>query len=134
MVSPALETAASQTRTEDQFREERAGHLGAKYTPGPWHIEPLADRFLAIKAADGETVECVSLTRYDGKETKDGWERSKYSPVPHAAANARLMAAAPELLEALQAYQDANRLHYDSEADLYEKGLFAIAKATGEQA
>lgn len=32
-----------------------------------------------------------------------GWEIAVVSPVPNAAANARLMACAPELLEALEA-------------------------------
>lgn len=47
-------------------------------------------------------------------------------------AMAQLIAAAPELLEALQAYQDANRIHHDGEALLYELAAAAIAKATGE--
>ncbi len=88
MVSPALETAASQTRTEDQFREERAGHLGAKYTPGPWKAgKQLRDGSFTITAPAATVFRCCPF----------------HTSERNAEANARLIAAAPELLEALQA-------------------------------
>ena len=47
-------------------------------------------------------------------------------------ANARLIAAAPDMYEALKAYHSLNPLHNDSEAILYALGEKAIAKAEGK--
>ena len=44
-------------------------------------------------------------------------------------ANIKLISAAPNLAEALKAYQTANRLHNDSEAELYQQGEMALKKA-----
>lgn len=89
----------------------------SKHTPVPWR---------AVKRLDGD-VEIVAgpddspLAIFHGD---DGdplcW------PVT---ANARLAASAPDLLEALKQYQEANRIHNDSEADLYERARAAIEKA-----
>ena len=43
----------------------------------------------------------------------------------------QLEAEKKALMEALRAYQKANRIHNDSEAVLFEEGAAAIAKAEG---
>ena len=52
------------------------------------------------------------------------WEQQK--------ANAHLIAAAPQMYEALLAYQQANRLHNDAEAALYDQAEKALNAADGK--
>jgi hypothetical protein len=80
-----------------------------KHTPGPWEVHPLAP--LAVHQPE---YEC--------------W-------IPQSKADARLIAAAPELLEALQAI--VNSAAANQAAVIYpliDDARAAIAKATGEQA
>ena len=92
----------------------------AKHTPGPWHIEA-GTHYRAIRT-DGEVI---ANMREIGGCFNDG--------------NARLMAAAPELLESLQ--QTIASLehwfvrHGDPEGVnslMMKKARAAIAKATGD--
>jgi hypothetical protein len=69
--------------------------MAANHTPGPWHVAP--GRFPAI------TIE------FDGTETHTGCQVCRIEPeddssaaVRMAEANARLIAAAPELVAALR--------------------------------
>ena len=94
----------------------------SKHTPGPWKYDTtkLADWYTRI-------THCVSISgeseiRLYGNE---------------AEANARLISAAPELLEALEALVDMpdERSIYDisdKEIDLWVKAKKVIAKAKGE--
>ena len=108
----------------------------AKHTPGPWAIR---DHW-----ADDGAFE-VYPTR-GGKKPKFGeWaalaEVREYGPdeAPEAEANARLIAAAPDLLEALK--ESRMKLQWFAESyphDIAAPNFFAsidaaIAKATGEQ-
>ncbi|MBM4286471.1 MAG: hypothetical protein FJ128_14685 [Deltaproteobacteria bacterium] len=100
--------------------QSKSGH-----TPGPWVAEPeeaSEHRGIAICApANGWIV--ATITPEDDRQADEiDW------------ANARLIAAAPDLLAALREYQKANRLHHDEEARLYELAEVAIAKAEGEDA
>ncbi len=56
--------------------------MTTKYTPGPWHVESPA-----LSIADSQRIEVATVRTY-GDDAE-------------ALANARLIAAAPELLEAL---------------------------------
>ena len=47
--------------------------------------------------------------------------------------NVDLLAQRDTLLEALKAYQAANRLHHDADAELFEMGRAAIAKCEGNK-
>src|ERR1035437_312035 len=104
------------------------------FTPGPWKIVPLGDRFLRIMNDEGDDAVTVCLTDYAGKETNDGWSRDLYVPRPNAVADANLIAAAPDLLAACETVMRA--IHWrqphermtqkEQEAVLYN----AIAKAT----
>jgi hypothetical protein len=97
----------------------------SKHTPGPWH-------YRVHGVHEGEyTIRCqtygyapLAIVRGDKRSTK-----------AQAYENARLIAAAPDLLEALEGMLDNC---YDTERDdaTFKAVVFAraaIAKATGEQ-
>lgn len=97
----------------------------SEHTPGPWHIEHPHINCLEIRDSAGGYV--AELTKESGSE-----------PPPLMEINARLIASAPEMLEALR-----KLLHPDNEALVYfvpsdahamhlrDKARTAIAKATG---
>ena len=87
----------------------------SKHTPGPWAIYVNAPSDIVIR-----------------KMSKDGYELCSIARVSSGYANARLIAAAPELLEALA--DCVEHMHWtqpQGEAAL-KKAKAAIAKATGE--
>jgi hypothetical protein len=95
----------------------------SKHTPGPWEVKPYAWQrgnvsVFAPKFGRAPYGACVAYTPCsDGVGGAEG-----------ALANARLIAAAPELLEALK------RLLTDEDYPQAERvARAAIAKATGEQ-
>jgi hypothetical protein len=96
----------------------------AKHTPGPWKA---AGDFIGTDEADPQTIAYVSDHRN---------RRPRGNDVDKA--NARLIAAAPELLEALQDCKARLRLLIDSDRHklldtaAVRKAIAAIAKATGE--
>ena len=63
------------------------------FTPGPWFIED-NDRAISSNAATDIALVNMANIRY-------GWDGPDFLTASHRAANARLIAAAPELLEAL---------------------------------
>ena len=92
----------------------------SKHTPGPWTILSASNRTPLVKA--GPTVEETVAMVIDF-----------YKP-DEAPANARLIAAAPEMLEALKDV-DARLTHIGHmEANALTHGIVraAIAKATGD--
>ena len=105
--------------------------MSAQFTPGPW--------FLVV---DKENRPCVATAEPDETGYVDGyWIAECVFGVPPAddiytstTANARLIAAAPELLDALQrlsAQCDRMRLLGQSESDAEKNAKAAIAKAEG---
>lgn len=89
----------------------------SEHTPGPWAIYVNAPSDVVIR-----------------KMSKDGYELCAIARVSSGYANAQLIAAAPELLEALS--DCVAHMHWtqpQGEAAL-KKAKAAIAKATGEQA
>ena len=94
----------------------------SKRTPGPWEIRGMGPNFL-IDA------------RTEGSSYTIGWFKDAISMkgkrLEHCA-NARLIAAAPELLEALEAIVDAGYLEgaYQPTVDM---AIAIIAKARGEE-
>jgi len=82
----------------------------SEHTPGPWIID----------SDDGDIIEVVSgdyfIADVHRLEPKDEWR-----------ANARLIAAAPELLEALEELVDL----YEYEDNVSRDARAAIAKARG---
>ena len=89
--------------------------MNAKHTPGPWHIE-------VTHVTEGAyTISHGANRQGDGPECDVG----KFYC---SGANARLIAAAPDLLEALQKAVRFGGLF----PDLKEEAEAAIAKAKGE--
>jgi len=87
------------------------------HTPGPWTSKPTgAQGFYAVTAADKRQV-CKVSPRWHGANMNDG------------ATNARLIAAAPELLEALRKIERMPWPNSESPYALVARS--AIAKATG---
>lgn len=95
----------------------------SKHTPGPWIVRAIDGSIGSIDAADG--IQMVAQAMEIGHQ-----DRTTGSP--ERIANARLIAAAPELLAALKAmFNEHGEFEY-SVADL----IFArdaIAKAEGKQ-
>lgn len=100
----------------------------AKHTPGPWVVRTIDQSLATVETANGEFI----ITNA-GQLRADDWKTE------HAErkANAALMAAAPELLEALQmllkessvAFQASGFPAYMQESVIRSRS--AIAKATG---
>ena len=95
----------------------------SKHTPGPWEAfqNDLGCGVLATKRAD--VAYCW---------TRDGWPLDSSRPISESVANARLIAAAPELLEALKEVSaEARHPDYDWNVALLKTVRAAIAKAEG---
>lgn len=103
----------------------------SKHTPGPWTVLPEeADKdYLRIRGTrlgGRYKVANVHHLRYEGvhavvRERDDA----------ESMANARLIAAAPELLEALVDVM-FRHVQFDNKSEYANKARAAIAKATGE--
>lgn len=104
----------------------------AKHTPGPWHLEEMgynsSSYYIRGSSESGDRLTI-------GKGAVAHIPRSTVNPME---ANARLIAAAPELLEALKAMIDAERVYESGvrsseELAALEKAHAAITKATGRE-
>ena len=101
----------------------------SKHTPGPWKFEILWAGFSAIRGRDGQLIFGVAAG-----------DNSERRPKLEIEANARLIAAAPDLLEALRQMLAAFQCDMDSYADdpdawqheVWEAARAAIAKAKGK--
>lgn len=91
--------------------------MGTEHTPGPWH--QLADGF--IYAKDGGRV----------ADPKPWSPAHKARTDETVKANARLIAAAPDLLDALIDLLHQSKLSKDEGGWDFEQAEAAIAKATG---
>ena len=107
-----------------------------KYTPGPWHTTlraaPVEEGYddeleIAISGSNPNQRTIAATFKTDGF-TVDGYEMDGCS-LEEAQANALLIAAAPELLEALQAITNAAKEKRVT-SEHYEVAVAAIAKAT----
>ena len=95
--------------------------MSAKHTPGPWRCGP-GDGCAKVQANDGD----LCATVYGGNQETDY-------------ANARLIAAAPELLEALRACRRAMQNDWTNKPRIGDEAVcaradLAIARASGEDA
>jgi len=115
--------------------------MSAQHTPGPWHTSLL---YYSDIPENGRVVICAAPKSIQYAHTKVGEaafspERSDYyvGNRDEAEANARLMAAAPELLEALQSIVASLAEHDDEgmieHAEQMIAARTAIAAATGEK-
>ncbi len=125
-----------------------------KHTTGPWHFRPFSqdDAFIAKLRANGfePTQNCsnqgeryvgsehgpIALVRTRAERKERGKNATPYdAPDAERDANARLIAAAPDLLAALMAIVNHGEPIYPSDWQrLKTNGLDAIAKATDERA
>jgi hypothetical protein len=101
----------------------------AKHTPGPWRIVRTSDY-----TSDPEDTDIQSIEGANGDSvyfTDSGYYRPRE-------ADARLIAAAPDLLEALRGVLDHFDPYatpgYEENEQAYEAARDAIRKATGEDA
>ena len=99
------------------------------FTPGPWFIED-NDRSISSNAVTGIALVNMANIRY-------GWDGPDFVTASHRAANARLIAAAPELLEALKGMLEQFNYHTTTginheESNAIAKARAAVAKAGGE--
>ena len=90
------------------------------HTPGPWAIlDRIENSRTLTHISNGAHIVCtLGTTRTDGS--------------PNHSANARLIAAAPDLLQVAKDYVLLCQLH-DMEGAVLDAARAAIAKATGEQ-
>lgn len=103
--------------------------MSAKHTPGPWtcHVTVTDDDSWApgvqkVEVESGETLIASYKTEYVEYPSQDECE-----------ANARLIAAAPELLEALSALMELERRgRFMPIGREWDAARAAIARATGE--
>lgn len=101
-----------------------------KHTPGPWRIDPDFNR--DVQTADGAHE--IATAEY-GKPLCTDADYSVPQDFDEAIANARLMAAAPDLLAALQMARSlmVTVNNYSTDGASIRVIDSAIAKATGEQ-
>jgi len=121
MTSPRLEAAANSTRTEAEVRAARVPAKAA-HTPGPWVVGGKDNITVYTSGHRGtyhhRTADCPYWSDRDLGPTK-----------AQAQANARLIAASPDLLAALQAIiLESDKLPEDQ----FRMAAAAIAKATGQ--
>lgn len=87
------------------------------HTPGPWEIRRSTKGYAyAIRAPNGKRVKDVTR-----------WAAISVPSLPEGEANARLIAAAPEMLTILQWLNTKGGLGYD----VHDRLHAIIAKATG---
>lgn len=97
--------------------------MTTKFTPGPWHVKPNS---IGGPAVGPEEAVVADIRTYGGPHV--GGQQH-----PQTAANARLIAAAPELLEALHEMVDLVGMAIPFDGPQQRKARKAIARATGEQ-
>ena len=94
----------------------------SKHTPGPWYaLRGQRNISIRYKTGDG-LLPMVNVASVRGQFPTD-------CPYGSSEANARLIAAAPELLEALQFVMTASG---EQLSTAFEQAEAAIAKATGD--
>lgn len=104
------------------------------FTPGPWLIDQ--GSFVYALNENGTNVFWAHVQ--PGSHA-DGYRKFTDTPKAEVEANARLIAAAPELLEALEWAMSSGRFNYVQRTssnsgfcDSVDKARAAIAKARGE--
>lgn len=112
--------------------------MSAAHTPGPWHVGN-GDIFAeGNKSSDFDDIVICAIG------LGGGFRSHEYAVVkahrPEGKANARLIASAPELLEALEAFNVTEKMIVAGTADsltikvpiaVIQQAAAAIAKATG---
>lgn len=103
--------------------------MNARHTPGPWHWENGGNRLAPVNV-DPSRSAVHSILDADGGYGLLGKPNDEV--LAELDADRALIAAAPELLEALQAIL-SDGVHCDVVPHLHRKARAAIAKALGEE-
>ena len=99
--------------------------MSTKHTPGPWTMHPRFD--------DGAEVRAIAPVAWCGVATTVGSSGDQSIDAAEARANARLIAAAPDLLAALHHISLASQNSMSSKEECGRIAREAIAKATKEK-
>ena len=102
--------------------------MTTKHTPGQWSVVE-HDHAICVQTESPRQTK-FGASRY---AVVGGLDRSDPEQLEEARANARLIAAAPDLLEALKALLERYVLAIGNEGIECLNARAAIAKATGEQ-
>lgn len=96
-----------------------------KHTPGPWKYGPRINNFIDIEHSQRDVKGAITLSLCR-VQARQSW-------INEAKANAFLIAAAPELLEALIEARKELELYAKDDGEYYNNPKLndAIAKATG---
>ncbi len=109
----------------------------SKHTPGPWHFEP-ADEWRSNSTGEFYQFSRFDISSGDVDPNANDYYRigsvSNVNNSPRNLANAKLIAAAPELLEALRLLTRRALIDGGVNDPEYQVGKAAIAKATGDAA
>lgn len=97
--------------------------MSTKHTMGPWRSEPCHRSGYTVWGGTDAAPVCV----VDTQDYEDRFGTIKNE------ADARLIAAAPDLLEALWVCMEHNRLHHGNSHNTVIQALAAIAKAEGTE-
>lgn len=113
--------------------------MKTNHTPGPWLIAGTTIYALTQYTGNSDTMRthlADGINRFSARVSSDNPERDGGAPPEEIQANARLIAAAPELLEALRLAEDllSSYLPSHKPASLLNLNVIraAIAKATQE--
>lgn len=77
----------------------------AKHTPGPWSVAPRVGRYQVIPATEHERIQLASINGLEFEALSVGGANRQMAIIPLDESNidnANLIAAAPEMLEAIE--------------------------------
>ena len=101
----------------------------SKHTPGPWKVGKTSGWSGTEVKAIASIAWCAKASSYSSS-----WGDSQEISADEALANAHLVAAAPDLLDALEEYHRvANAVPYAQWTPAMHKAQDAIAKAKGKK-
>ena len=103
----------------------------SKHTPGPWSVGEVSHKKQRVDIDSLHADQTVGHQTWRGLARAYGCEDMPAEGTAVMLANARLIAAAPELLEALKVLVENGGIGPEQ---MFHDARAAIAKATGEQA
>lgn len=104
--------------------------MTTKHTPGPWHVREGKYGNVLVEydtRGEGTFNNTWVLAMLDAQQYEE-----RFMPAGSQLANARLIAAAPDMLEALEAFVAATSSDFDALVVAKLKALAIIKKAKGE--